>query len=117
MTRRHSISTHVLDTERGEPAVGVSVILSRRDGDRLTPVAERETDRDGRIGDLLDGALVAGSYQLVFEAAAYFQAREPRAEPAFLSRVTLEFEIRDVGRHYHVPLLLSRYSCTTYRGS
>lgn len=114
-TRRPSISTHVLDTERGEPAPGVSVILSRWDEHRLNRLAEAETDDDGRIRDLLEDALQPGSYQIAFEVAAYF--REQGGDVPFLSRVVIDFEIADAERHYHIPLLLSRYSCTSYRGS
>jgi 5-hydroxyisourate hydrolase len=113
--RRPSISTHVLDTERGEPAEGVPVTLSRWDGSRLARLAEAETNQDGRIGDLLGQPLQIGSYQLAFDVAAYF--RELDGEVPFLSRVVIEFEILDDDRHYHVPLLVSRYSCSSYRGS
>jgi 5-hydroxyisourate hydrolase len=114
-TRRPSISTHVLDTERGEPAEGLPVTLSRWDGNRLARLAEAETNSDGRIQDLLGAELEAGSYQLAFDVAAYF--RELDGDVPFLSRVVIEFEILDSDRHYHVPLLLSRYSCSSYRGS
>ncbi|HEX9370335.1 MAG TPA: hydroxyisourate hydrolase [Roseiflexaceae bacterium] len=114
-TRRPSISTHVLDTERGEPAAGVPVTLARWDGDRLVRLAEAETNDDGRVPDLLGEALEGGAYQLAFDVAAYF--RELDGDVPFLSRVTIDFEILDSGRHYHVPLLVSRYSCASYRGS
>jgi len=93
------ISTHVLDTERGTPARGVRVQLYR--GDEL--VAERETDGDGRVRDLADAE--AGLYRLVFHPAS-----------PFFRRVEVEIEI-EAGRDYHVPLLLSPYACTIYRGS
>ncbi len=93
------ISTHVLDTERGKPARGVRVQLYR--GDEL--VAERETDDDGRVRDLADAE--AGTYRLVFHPAS-----------PFFRRVEVELEIEG-GRDYHVPLLLSPYACTIYRGS
>jgi 5-hydroxyisourate hydrolase len=114
-TRRPSISTHVLDTERGEPAEGVPVTLSRWDGNRLVRLAEAETNQDGRIADLLDQPLEIGSYQLIFDVAAYF--RELDGDVPFLSRVAIDFEILDSNRHYHIPLLLSRYACSSYRGS
>jgi 5-hydroxyisourate hydrolase len=113
--RRPSISTHVLDTERGEPAEGVPIALARWDGDRLVRLAEGETDHDGRIHDLLGGTLEVGSYQIAFEVAAYF--REQDGDVPFLSRVAIDFEVLDTRRHYHIPLLLSRYSCASYRGS
>ena len=93
------ISTHVLDTEQGVPAVGVRVELFR--GDEL--VAERETDNDGRVRDLADVA--PGAYRLVFHPAS-----------PFFRRVEVEVEV-EAGRDHHVPLLLSPYACTIYRGS
>jgi 5-hydroxyisourate hydrolase len=94
-----SLSTHVLDTERGRPGTGVLVELYR--GDEL--VATGETDGDGRIASLA-GELDPGAYRLVFHAVSpYFR------------RLELELEL-DQG-HHHVPLLVSSYSCTTYRGS
>jgi 5-hydroxyisourate hydrolase len=93
------ISTHVLDTGRGQPARGVRVQLFR--GDKL--VADRETDDDGRIRDLADAA--PGTYRLVF-----------RPDTPFLRRVEVEIEV-EPGRDTHVPLLLSPYACTIYRGS
>lgn len=99
-----TISTHVLDTERGQPAQGVRVELYA--GAEL--VGEGSTDADGRIADLSAGhALDAGAYRLVFVA--------PPSK--FFRRVELEIEIDDPDRHYHVPLLVSPYSCASYRGS
>jgi 5-hydroxyisourate hydrolase len=94
-----SLSTHVLDTERGRPAPGVRVELLRGDDH----VAAGETNDDGRVGELAAG-LERGSYRLVFHPPS-----------PFFRRVELELAL-DEG-HYHVPLLLSPYSCTTYRGS
>jgi len=116
-TNRPTISTHVLDTTRGEPAAGVAVSLWRLEGappQRADPQGTRETDADGRIGDLLDAPLVAGAYRLTFEVAGYFKRR---GEKAFLSRVTLDFEVADAQRRYHIPLLVSPYACSSYRGS
>lgn len=104
-----SVSTHVLDTERGLPAAGVRVELFSGPH-RL---AGASTDADGRIGRLADG-LQAGTYQLVFDVAGYF-AEQGRQSP-FLRRLSLEVTLGD-DRHYHLPLLLSEYACTTYRGS
>ena len=113
--RRPSISTHVLDTERGEPAAGVPVALSRWDGDTLVLVSAYETDADGRIQDMVDEPFLVGAYQLAFDVAAYF--RKQGRDILFLSKVVIEFQVRDTQRHYHIPLLLSRYSCASYRGS
>jgi len=93
----------VLDTARGEPARGVRVELYR-DG---SLVSAQETDADGRIADLAEGSLEPGAYRLVF-----FPASSP-----FFRRVEVDVQIDDAGRGYHVPLLVSPYSCTTYRGS
>jgi 5-hydroxyisourate hydrolase len=109
-----SLSTHVLDTELGVPAAGVPVTLARQDGDTLVAVATATTDQDGRIRDLAP-ALLAGAYQLTFDVAAYL--RQQGRPITFLRRVVIEFDAQADGGHYHVPLLVSRYSCTSYRGS
>jgi 5-hydroxyisourate hydrolase len=109
-----SLSTHVLDTETGGPAAGVPVTLARLESEDLIIVATAATDQDGRIRELAP-ALPAGAYQLAFDVAAYLR-QQGRAVP-FLRRVVVEFEAQEGGGHYHVPLLLSRYSCTSYRGS
>ena len=109
-----SLSTHVLDTERGQPAVGVPVTLSRSADGALVLVACGETDGDGRINHLGE-TLQEGTYQLAFDLAAY-QRRHGREAP-FLQRVVVEFRAVADGRHHHVPLLLSSYSGTIYRGS
>jgi 5-hydroxyisourate hydrolase len=106
-----TLSTHVLDTERGTPAAGVSVALYR--GDQA--LAEAQTNVDGRVPDLGGEPLVPDTYRLVFDVAAYYAGL---ARPAqFLQRVTVEFRIAASDHHVHVPLLLSPYACTTYRGS
>lgn len=105
-TNRPTISTHVLDVTRGEPAAGVVVTLSRA-GKEIV----RETDADGRIADL--GEAVAGTYQLSFDVGGYYKKKGG----AFIQRATFEFEIRDTGRRYHIPLLMSPFACSTYRGS
>jgi len=107
-----TLSTHVLDIERGAPAAGVPIALYRGD----QPLASAETNADGRIGDLTSGAsLDAGSYRLVFDVAAYL-AHQGRPAP-FLERVSIEFRVNASDAHFHVPLLLSPYACTSYRGS
>jgi len=113
-TNRPTISTHVLDTTRGEPAAGVAVTLWRLDGKERTSLGTRETDADGRIGDVLERPLEAGSYRLSFEVGAYYKKK---AHTSFLDRVTLDFEVRDAARNYHIPLLMSPFSCASYRGS
>lgn len=113
--RRPSLSTHVLDTERGIPAVAVPVTLSRWEGDTLRHLTSAETNHDGRIPQLLDDDLEPGIYQLAFDAAAYFHRQG--GDASFFRSIVIDFQIEDVTRHYHVPLLLSRYSCSSYRGS
>src|SRR4051812_3451443 len=113
-SRMPSLSTHVLDTEIGVPAAGVPITLARLEGEGSVVVATAVTDQDGRVRELAP-TLEAGSYQIVFDVAAYL-LQQGRAV-TFLRRVTIEFEAQADGGHYHVPLLLSRYSCTSYRGS
>jgi 5-hydroxyisourate hydrolase len=103
------ITTHVLDTARGRPAGGVPVRLLRGPhGDDL--LAEAATDVDGRVGELGPEALPPGTYRLVFDVAAYAGA------DAFFPEVTITFAVSDE-RHHHVPLLLSPFGYSTYRGS
>jgi 5-hydroxyisourate hydrolase len=115
--RHPSFSTHVLDNERGLPAAGVRVTLERRDdpADTFTLVGDAATDANGRIAELLPGALAAGVYRICFYAGDYFVALG--GDAPFLRVVTIELEIVDTRRHYHVPLLMTRYACTSYRGS
>jgi 5-hydroxyisourate hydrolase len=113
-TNRPTISTHVLDTTRGEPAAGVAVTLWRLDGQDSVAQGTHETDADGRIGDLGGGPLAAGTYRLSFEVGAYYKRK---SQSSFLDRVTLDFVVTDASRKYHVPLLMSPFSCASYRGS
>ena len=110
------LTTHVLDTMHGRPAAGVRLRLLR-DGEVL---ADRMTNADGRCdAPLLAGEdLVAGRYELVFEIGAYFRAAGVvLPEPAFLEEVTIAFGVADPAAHYHVPLLVSPFAYSTYRGS
>jgi 5-hydroxyisourate hydrolase len=109
------ITTHVLDTARGKPAAGIGVVLEQRAGDEgWTEVGRAVTDPDGRARDLLRVPLTAGTFRLTFETAPYHAAQ---GVPAFYPSVTVTFEVRNAGQHYHVPLLLSPYGYSTYRGS
>ena len=101
------LSTHVLDTALGKPAAGIPVALFQN-GELL---AEGTTDADGRVATLGPDALAAGGYTLLFDTAAYFGSR-----PAFYPRVIVDFSITGP-EHYHVPLLLSPFGYSTYRGS
>jgi len=115
------LSTHVLDTMHGTPAAGMAVSLYATDGASAHCLKQLVLNQDGRNPDglLIDGAsLKVGSYRLVFEVAAYFKARGVALpEPNFLNRVSLEFGVAHVNEHYHVPLLVSPWSYSTYRGS
>ncbi len=109
------ISTHVLDTARGRPAAGVVVSLARRTGETWKELASDRTDTTGRIANLLPKDLKnpAGTYRLRFDTAGYFTAQGVTSFHPFIEIV---FEICDA-EHYHVPLLVSPYGYTTYRGS
>ena len=114
------LTTHVLDTANGCPAAGMAVRLYRFDAEGPKWLRSLHLNADGRAdGPLLDGAtFTAGRYRLVFEVAAYFRALGTvLPEPAFLDEVPLDFGIADADSHYHVPLLASPWSYSTYRGS
>jgi 5-hydroxyisourate hydrolase len=109
-----SLSTHVLDTARGRPAAGVGIELARlADGSRAI-LRTTVTNADGRTDAplLVAGQLEAGSYELVFAVGAYFAP-----EPCFYDDVTVRFVVEQPGQRHHVPLLVSPWSYTTYRGS
>ena len=105
-----SLSTHVLDAVTGHPAAGIRVRLERRGDTRSAPLAVGVTDPDGRIGELAVD-LAAGDYCLVFDTETYLSGR------TFYPEVVITFRITDPADHYHVPLLLSPYAFSTYRGS
>jgi 5-hydroxyisourate hydrolase len=110
------LTTHVLDTASGKPAAGVAVRLTRG-GDLL---ASTKTNADGRCdAPLLAGADFApGAYRLEFDVGAYYRDRGVALpDPAFLETVAVEFGIADLAQHYHVPLLVSPFGYSTYRGS
>ena len=115
------LSTHVLDTMHGSPAGGMRVALFTTQGEQATLVKRFELNADGRNpdGPLYDNAsLKAGTYRLVFDVAGYFKARGVSLpEPNFLNLVSLDFGVADASAHYHVPLLVSPWSYSTYRGS
>ncbi len=114
------LSTHVLDTMHGCPAAGMDAELLRVDGERVDLVRRFTLNRDGKSDAPLyrDGELEPGRYRLGFEVAAYFRAQGVALpDPPFLDRVQLDFGIADTNQHYHVPLLVSPWSYSTYRGS
>lgn len=102
-----SITTHVLDVSRGRPAEGIAVRLERRDGAAWRPAGSGRTNADGRVQDL--GKVERGVYRLVFDVAGFY-------EKSFYPEVAVAFEVSD-DRHHHVPLLLSPFGYSTYRGS
>jgi 5-hydroxyisourate hydrolase len=109
-----TLTTHVLDTMHGRPAAGLAVVLSGPEGE----IARGTTNTDGRCPGLTPDALAPGRYALRFSVAAYFRALGVvLADPPFLDEVTVAFGIAADGGHYHVPLLVSPYGYSTYRGS
>jgi 5-hydroxyisourate hydrolase len=115
------LSTHVLDTMHGTPAAGMAVELYTTSGGQATLVKSFVLNSDGRNPDGLlydNSSLQRGTYRLVFDVAAYFAARGVTLpEPNFLNKVSLDFGVADTSQHYHVPLLVSPWSYSTYRGS
>ena len=114
------LTTHILDTAHGRPGAGIAIRLFRVDGPARTLVDSRTSNADGRCDTpLLEGeALTAGVYELDFAAGDYFAAcGVALPSPRFVDVVTLRFGIADSAAHYHVPLLVSPYSYSTYRGS
>ena len=109
------ITTHVLDTSVGRPAVGVPVTLEFYDpsGEWKT-IGRARTDPEGRARDLCEGAIQSGTYRLTFDTASYFDARDVEG---FFPVAQIVFEVRDPSHHYHVPLLLAPYGYSTYRGT
>jgi 5-hydroxyisourate hydrolase len=110
-----AITTHVLDVARGRPAAGVPVVLEliEKSG-AARELGQGATDADGRLRDLLRETLRPGTYRLRFDTAAYFQGQNAAG---FYPEVSISFEVRDAAEHYHVPLLLSPFGYSTYRGS
>jgi 5-hydroxyisourate hydrolase len=111
------ITTHVLDTSLGRPAAGVPVRLEIQSGDQTwKTVGQGTTDADGRASQLLSASTnpSAGTYRLTFDTGAYFKAQ---GKKSFYPEVSVVFSVHDPAQHYHVPLLLSPYGYSTYRGS
>lgn len=109
------ITTHVLDTARGKPAQGVPVKLERKTADGFELVGQGVTDTDGRNRALVTAeAVTAATYRITFDTAAYAKAS---GTPCFFAEVAILFVVEDPAQHFHVPLLLSPYGYSTYRGS
>lgn len=114
MTHRSQVTAHVLDAIHGRPAVGVPVLLEQWRGGAWAELAGAETDSDGRVSELGPESVGAGRFRLTFDTGAYFG----RSDQATLyPEVAVTFEISDAVEHYHVPLLLSPFAYSTYRGS
>jgi 5-hydroxyisourate hydrolase len=110
-----TISTHVLDTARGRPAAGVAVTLEVEAAGGWQLVGKGTTNTDGRLSDLHAGASIGtGVYRLIFDPGKYFADQQVES---FYPLVTVVFRISDPAQHYHVPLLLSPFGYSTYRGS
>jgi len=115
MTARSPITTHVLDVALGKPARGVPVRLERQDEGTFAHLAHGQTDPDGRCSHLLPaGTLVPGTYRIRFDLDPYFAADGRRS---FYPHVEIVFVVERTDEHYHVPLLLSPFGYSTYRGS
>ena len=108
MTR---VTTHVLDTARGRPAAGVPVLLERAEGDGWRTVGRGVTDADGRVGDLAGTGTEPGRHRLTFDVRAHL------GDGGFYPEVSVVFVVTDADAHCHVPLLLSPFGYSTYRGS
>jgi len=116
MKKKSPITTHVLDTATGFPAEGIAVELSMESGGQWSRLAAASTNADGRITDLLpaDHALKSGHYRMRFDTGRYFQSQKVEG---FYPCAEIVFTIRDPKDHYHIPLLLSPFGYSTYRGS
>ena len=112
-----TITTHILDTSRGRPAAGVGVKLEALNtGERWSQLAQAQTDEDGRVKafDLIEPQLPAGTYRLTFAVGGYFEALN---QESFYPEVVVTFRVEGGSKHYHVPLLISPFGYSTYRGS
>ncbi|MBP9184650.1 MAG: hydroxyisourate hydrolase [Fuscovulum sp.] len=114
------LTTHVLDTARGKPAAGVKIWLYRVSGNSHRKIAETVTNADGRTdAPMLTGKdFTAGVYELVFHAGDYLRASgQAEGEVLFLDQIPIRFGVPDAAQHFHVPLLISPFAYSTYRGS
>ncbi|ODM89239.1 5-hydroxyisourate hydrolase [Orchesella cincta] len=109
------LTSHVLDTAVGRPAVGVSITLSKYEGNGWREISKKLTNTDGRVGNLISSEEFTPSrFKLTFDTLAYY---ESRGEKTFYPYIDVVFEIERPEEHYHVPILLSAYGYSTYRGS
>ncbi|WP_130177388.1 hydroxyisourate hydrolase [Cryobacterium sp. SO1] len=114
MSPRSHITTHVLDSVSGRPATSVGVVLEQHLHGSWRELDTASTDADGRVADLGPEAVSAGRYRITFDTGSYFAAR---GQATFYPYVTIVFELADESAHFHVPLLLSPFAYSTYRGS
>ena len=108
------ITTHVLDTALGKPAAHMSAKLEYHQGEAWRAVGQGNTDADGRIRDWMTEPLLQGTYRITFQTGSYFESQK---RPTFYPMAVIVFHVVDPQQHYHVPLLLSGYGYSTYRGS
>ena len=108
------ITTHVLDIARGEPAVGITVILELRQASEWTPVGRGTTDEKGRLSTLTEGPVSPGIYRLTFDVGSFH--RNQGLSVPFFPEVRITFNVRDPDELFHIPLLLSPFGYSTYRG-
>ncbi|UQN08167.1 hydroxyisourate hydrolase [Deinococcus sp. QL22] len=119
MNAHSGLTTHVLDTARGRPARGIRVELFQIEGAGRRKMTEAVTNTDGRTdAPLIErGSLQPATYELTFHVAPYFEGFGAASQPPFLDLVTLRFTVGDTADHYHVPLIMTPWSYSTYRGS
>lgn len=110
------ISSHVLDTTLGKPAAGIDIVLFKHKGDEWIEISQGTTDNDGRVGNFLNDklALETARYRLRFSLEAYFALQQ---QPCFYPQVEIECQLQAEDDHYHIPLLISPFGYSTYRGS
>ncbi|MGI9019034.1 MAG: hydroxyisourate hydrolase [Euzebya sp.] len=109
-----SLSTHVLDTAGGQPAIGVAVLAERATEDGWVALGQGETDADGRIADLVTGDQIPGAHRLTFDTGTWYAEQ---GTTTFWGDIVITFEVTQPDQHHHVPLLLSPFGYSTYRGS
>jgi 5-hydroxyisourate hydrolase len=114
MSARSHITSHVLDAATGRPAAGIPVTLAQLSSDGWQTLAEAVTDSDGRVSQFGPARVPAGRYRVTFDTETYFASL---GQSAFYPEVQVVFELAEVDAHYHVPLLLSPFAYSTYRGS
>jgi 5-hydroxyisourate hydrolase len=114
------ISTHVLDTASGKPGAGMRIDFSVRDGQTWRRIKSVRVNAEGRTDAMMlePGDTMVGEYELLFHVGEYLRSRGlPLADPPFIEDVPVRFSVFDITQHYHVPMLVSAWSCATYRGS